>query len=172
MGEGDDLVLGLMAEAGDTAGDTETLATCANWIDSLASVLDDWKLPRTLQEWSVSLSAAVQMFLRADAAGEQQQIDGAPRTIQRLPVLSTLSGNRQHISFGVVRDWLENELDADSFGSGFLVGGMTIAALKPMRSLPFRIIAVAGLDDGVFPRANGARRSTCSSRNHAAATAT
>lgn len=152
MGEGDDLVLGLMAEAGDTAGDTETLATFANWIDTLASVLDDWKLPRTLQEWSISLSAAVHMFLRADAAGEQQQILDVLRTIQRLPVLSTLSGNTQHISFGVVRDWLENELDADSFGSGFLVGGMTIAALKPMRSLPFRIIAVAGLDDGVFPR--------------------
>ncbi len=32
------------------------------------------------------------------------------------------------------------------------MGGMTVAALKPMRSLPFRVIAVVGLDDGVFPR--------------------
>ena len=56
------------------------------------------------------------------------------------------------VSFGVVRDWLDAELDVDGFGSGFLMGGMTVAALKPMRSLPFRVIAVAGLDDGAFPR--------------------
>jgi exonuclease V gamma subunit len=67
----------------------------------------------------------------------------------------------------VVRDWLENELDADSFGSGFLVGGMTIAALKPMRSCPFVSLPWPDSTTASFRAATGVRRSTCSSRSDA-----
>lgn len=31
-------------------------------------------------------------------------------------------------------------------------GAVTVSSLEPMRSVPFRVIAILGLDDGVFPR--------------------
>lgn len=34
-----------------------------------------------------------------------------------------------------------------------VTGGVTVCALEPMRSVPFRVIAMLGLDDGAFPRA-------------------
>lgn len=35
-----------------------------------------------------------------------------------------------------------------------VTGAVTICAMEPMRSVPFRVIAVVGLDDGSFPRAS------------------
>jgi exodeoxyribonuclease V gamma subunit len=52
----------------------------------------------------------------------------------------------------VVRAHLASRLADDGFGRGFLTGGITFAALKPMRTIPFEMICVAGLDDGAFPR--------------------
>ncbi|MBK6485392.1 MAG: exodeoxyribonuclease V subunit gamma [Gemmatimonadetes bacterium] len=152
VGRSDDLVLGLLPEAGDTAGEAETMARFASWVDALASTLTGWREPRTLPEWSASLSQAVQRFLVADSGDEQQLVYTVDAAIRRLESLSEVTGYDEQVPFAVVRDWLEQQLGDDGFGSGFLVGGMTVAALKPMRSLPFRVIAVAGLDDGVFPR--------------------
>ena len=72
--------------------------------------------------------------------------------IRQLGALAEVADHHDEVSFGVVRDWLETQLTDDGFGTGFLIGGMTVAALKPMRSIPFRVIAVVGLDDETFPR--------------------
>jgi exodeoxyribonuclease V gamma subunit len=37
-------------------------------------------------------------------------------------------------------------------GLGFLTGGVTFCAMLPMRSIPFRVIALIGMNDGAFPR--------------------
>lgn len=152
VGRSDDPVLGLLPEAGDTAGEADVMAAFASWVDALASTLLDWRTPRPLVEWSVTLSRAVDRFLVAAEGDEQQQVYAVDATIRRLATLAELTDYGERVPFAVVRDWLEQQLDDDGFGSGFLTGGMTVAALKPMRSLPFRVIAVAGLDDGVFPR--------------------
>lgn len=151
VGRSNDAVLGVLPESGDTTGDPESLATFADWVDRLATTLGGWRAARTLAEWSLTLLDAVDQFLRADS-GEQQVVAELQATIRGLAVLGAVARHAESVPFAVVRDWLEGALDDDGFGSGFLKGGMTVAALKPMRSLPFKVIAVAGLDDGVFPR--------------------
>ncbi|MHC5068511.1 MAG: hypothetical protein ACYTF0_07960, partial [Planctomycetota bacterium] len=47
---------------------------------------------------------------------------------------------------------LSTALESRAFGGGFLSGGITFCAMKPMRSIPFRVIAMLGLDDQAFPR--------------------
>ncbi|CAG0984641.1 partial RecBCD enzyme subunit RecC, partial [Anaerolineae bacterium] len=44
-------------------------------------------------------------------------------------------------------------IDADAQpGARFLSGGITLASMKPMRPLPYRVIALLGMGDGEFPR--------------------
>jgi len=148
----DDLVLGVLPEAGDTMGDPELLASLATWIDDLAAALTQWRDPRTLADWSATLLGAVDRFLRGTDAESTQALATVSTTLRRLVSIGEVAGHDGMVPFAVVRDWVEVQLDDEGFGSGFLQGGMTVAALKPMRSLPFRVIAVAGLDDGVFPR--------------------
>lgn len=152
VGRLDDPVLGVLPEVGDTAGEPEILATLAEWVDELHATVAGWRAPRTLAEWSATLLDTVERFLVADDFAEQQMVLALMGSIRRLPALQEVARYGSLVPFAVVRDWLEGQLDDEGFGSGFLQGGMTVAALKPMRSLPFRVIAVAGLDDGVFPR--------------------
>jgi exodeoxyribonuclease V gamma subunit len=151
-GEYHEQVLGVLPTAGDTAGDPETLAQLADWIDALAAHVNSWRTARSLGEWSAAFSAAVESLLMPDSVPEKQSVESLNRTISRLREIAELTAYDALVPFSLVRDWLENQFDDDGLGSGFLTGGMTVAALKPMRSLPFRVIAVAGLDDGVFPR--------------------
>ena len=151
-GRGDDPVLGVLPEAGDTAGDPATLGRLAAWVDELSTTLTSWGTRRPVAEWSAALLDATQRFLHAADGHDQQTLGEVAGMIRQLGALAEVAGHHDDVSFGVVRDWLETQLTDDGFGTGFLIGGMTVAALKPMRSIPFRVIAVVGLDDETFPR--------------------
>src|SRR5262249_13705885 len=57
------------------------------------------------------------------------------------------------LEFGVVRDVLLDRLDAVPERQRFLLGGVTFCGMVPQRSIPFRVVAVLGLNDGEYPRA-------------------
>ncbi|MGB1262567.1 MAG: exodeoxyribonuclease V subunit gamma [Cognaticolwellia sp.] len=56
------------------------------------------------------------------------------------------------ISLAVVRDFLNSHFSQPDPGRQFMVGQVTFCSMLPMRSIPFKIIAVLGLNDGEFPR--------------------
>ena len=58
----------------------------------------------------------------------------------------------QKISLAVVRDFLQSHFSEPDPGRQFLVGQVTFCSMLPMRSIPFKVIAVLGLNDGEFPR--------------------
>jgi len=48
--------------------------------------------------------------------------------------------------------FIMERLRAEHPGRALLAAGVTVAALQPMRSIPFRVIALVGMADGVIPR--------------------
>jgi exodeoxyribonuclease V gamma subunit len=56
------------------------------------------------------------------------------------------------ISLSVIRDFLTNHFSQPDPGRQFMVGQITFCSMLPMRSIPFKVIAVLGLNDGDFPR--------------------
>lgn len=58
------------------------------------------------------------------------------------------------IPLSVVRSVLENAFaSAEQTGSQFMSGQITVCSMVPMRSIPFKVVAILGLNDGEFPRA-------------------
>lgn len=151
-GRTESLVAGVLPHAGDTIGDPATLGALARWTDRLFDALDTLRDARPLAEWTTTLRALVDAFLCAEGEREERELAQLLGVIDGLESLGADAGVSRPTDLAVVRDWMENELAGDSLGSGFLVGGMTVCALKPMRAIPFRVIAVAGLDDDSFPR--------------------
>jgi exodeoxyribonuclease V gamma subunit len=47
---------------------------------------------------------------------------------------------------------VEGAFEDRARGDRPVTGAVTVCALEPMRSVPFRVIALLGMDDGVFPR--------------------
>lgn len=47
---------------------------------------------------------------------------------------------------------LKEKLSAPASAHGFLEGGLTFCGMLPMRSIPFKVICLLGMNDGAFPR--------------------
>lgn len=151
VGGADASMLGVLPIAGASSGDPDALGALAVWVDRVAAVLQDWKRPRTLDEWSADLVRVAEEFLR----GEDRDAQAArSRLLEELRHIATdLPADAvTPIAFAVVREWLEQELAEGEGSARGVTGSVTVAEWKPMRSIPFRVIAVAGLDDATFPR--------------------
>ena len=152
MGRTNEPVDGIYPAAGDTIGDPETLGLFAQFIDTLFDTLTDWRTGRTLAEWSVTLRTA---FTRLLATSDDDQAVELAELLTAVDALATLDagdGAARVVELAVVRDWLEQRLAGEGHAAGFLAGGMTVAELRPMRVVPHRLVAIAGLDDASFPR--------------------
>lgn len=56
------------------------------------------------------------------------------------------------VSPDVFRHWMAEHIDESDSGGAFLSGGITFATLIPMRSIPFEVICLLGMNDNEYPR--------------------
>ncbi|MEJ2692257.1 MAG: exodeoxyribonuclease V subunit gamma, partial [Candidatus Thiodiazotropha sp.] len=87
---------------------------------------------------------------QADAENGDQ-LDEVREIIQLLTEEAEEAGFEGRVSLPVIRFRLQALFDAAD-ARGFLGGGISCCALAPMRSLPFRVICLLGMNDGAFPR--------------------
>jgi len=102
----------------------------------------DWK--QFLQQLKENLFSPV-----SEDSNAQQIIEQA---IDDLGEYTAHAHYEQNISLPVVRDFLQAHFNQPEPGRQFMAGQVTFCSMVPMRSVPFRIIAVLGLNDGEFPR--------------------
>jgi exodeoxyribonuclease V gamma subunit len=121
--------------------DTRALARLrgtAEWVDAIRAILDGFILDG---------------FILADQEGEREVLS-LVELAGKLGECGSQSGFCGEVGIEVVRYWLEERLGKSERGFGFLTGGVTFCAMLPMRSIPFPVVALIGMDDGAFPRRN------------------
>lgn len=99
------------------------------WLNYLHQFVDDFFQEQTEQKLAI-IKDAINLF------GEYTQ----------------LAEFSDSISLGVVQSFLLNHFSVPDPGRQFMIGQVTFCSMVPMRSIPFKIIAVLGLNDGEFPR--------------------
>ncbi len=138
----------------DVAGDAaRTLGCLAGFCDALFTLDDRLARSRDLEGWADVLLDAVDAFFLSDDDGEAelQLVRGA---VAALAELGRRSGFRDAVPLAVVRAHLADALERAPFGGGYLSGGVTFCSLRPLRGIPFRFVALLGMDDGAFPRSD------------------
>jgi len=58
----------------------------------------------------------------------------------------------ERIDLVIVVDFLNSHFSQGDASRQFMIGQVTFCSMLPMRSIPFKVIAVLGLNDGEFPR--------------------
>jgi exodeoxyribonuclease V gamma subunit len=131
--------------------DAALLGVLAELVRSLGATLRDFETPRALPEWTLALGTlARELFGEdGDAAREIAAIHQAIDTIGRTAAAAGFAGE---VDASVVHLLLERQADQLGAERGFLSGGVTFSAMVPMRSIPFRVVALLGMNDGDFPR--------------------
>jgi exodeoxyribonuclease V gamma subunit len=150
-GPRDDLVAGILPLGTATMNYLELLGRFDTWVTDLFGRLEEMRTSRSLNEWADLLSDLLEDFF-APVGDEEQALQSVREELNRLRRAGeSMGGAPSQVEMAVVRDHLEQSLSEEGGGVSFISGAVTFCALKPMRTIPFRLIAVAGLDDSSFP---------------------
>ncbi|WP_224961741.1 exodeoxyribonuclease V subunit gamma [Geomonas subterranea] len=112
--------------------------------------------PRVPAEWVPVLRRILDDFILPDQEGEREFLS-LIEIVKKLGECGGQAGFEEQIGLEVVRYWVEQQLGSSERGLGFLTGGVTFCAMLPMRSIPFPVVALIGMDEGRFPRGNPAQ---------------
>ena len=130
------------------AGDT--LGRFAAFVDELAAWRNELEAPRSPAEWREPLGRLAERFLAADEdpAGHQAILDA----IDGFVTTATEQGFQRALPIETVEAEISHALESGAGGWPFRLGGVVVCDLAAMRSLPYRVIGLLGMNDGVFPR--------------------
>lgn len=145
------LFRGIAPYDGMEGSDTRTLGRLADFIARVEQFAGDFAHPRTLAQWRESLATLLEDFFAADD-DLAHELAGVSGLVQSLEELEAESGFSETLDLAVIRAWLSSRLGEEERGFGFMTGGVTFCAMLPMRSIPFKVVALIGMNDGAFPR--------------------
>ena len=134
-------------------GNAEVLGHFAEFLRRIFNLIAALENRRPMAEWEPILQNILDDFIQPDEdqASESQLLRATLRDLSRQ---AADAGCDEPVDLAVVIEALNQSLEADRFGSGFITGGVTFCALKPMRSIPFKVICLIGMNDGAFPRSD------------------
>jgi len=153
--DGDALVLGVAPLTGIEGKDgralLEGVVDFAERVVVAARTLDG---ARTLSDWRDVLLRLLEDFV-ALPPDRRWQIDAVVDGLVELTEQAAAAGFDALLDRGAVETLLEGRFSIPEPGAGFLSGRVTFCQLTPMRSIPFRVVCLVGMDDGEFPRGGG-----------------
>ncbi len=115
----------------------------------LLDALRDWRqrlqAPRSMEAWQMTLLQLLSAFFDEDEAGQLQAVREALADMVSQADDTPLDGL-------LLRHILKRKLDECTMQHRYLTGGVNICGMRPMRAVPFRVIALLGMQDEDFPR--------------------
>ena len=128
-----------------------------DFVERLGSLADQLARPRPLAEWADDLQVLIDTLFDEREAGETLLL--LSQACAALRDQAQAADLTRPIELELVHQQLSAALQQGG-GAGFLTGAVTFCTMVPMRSLPFRVVCLLGLDDGAFRGARRRRAST------------
>ncbi len=135
--------------------ETEVAGLAAQIIDRIVTVRSILGKPRPLSEWAPTIAAAVRL-LAAPAWDEQWQWSGLERLLARSFPPGASGAPDPLIGADEARLMVDDWSRDVPSPLHFRTGDITVCTLVPMRSVPYRVVCLLGMDDQRFPRSSRA----------------
>ena len=134
-----------------TGSQAETLGKFAGFVTTVDRVVKQMERSRSLPEWSGQFQELLSDFIAPDESSEREYTAIAMLG-EQITNTATLADFIGDVEPAVMISWLRSRLEQQEQGVGFMTGGVTFCAMLPMRSIPFRVVALIGMNDSAFPR--------------------
>lgn len=118
------------------------------FVSTLIAVLAPIDKPGTMPQWRDRLCAILEtMFAGPDA-------EACTIVEQSLTIMAYEAGRADCtalLDLQTATEALRERLDMGSTTTGILSGAVTFSDMQTLRGVPFKVVAIVGLDDGIFP---------------------
>lgn len=149
--EGDRLFGGILPYAEVEGSAARVLSALLDYLDLLQVWRKRLQAEMSVGDWTVELNALLADLFDPEPEDEAvlQSVRDALAAVARD---AALAQSRSPIGIEVMAAELRRRLEAESARRFSLRGGVCVAEWSAARALPFEVICVLGLNDGVFPR--------------------
>ncbi|MEO7766024.1 MAG: exodeoxyribonuclease V subunit gamma, partial [Ferruginibacter sp.] len=122
-----------------------------HFIQVLKGYIQDRAKKRNLAEWGQYIQQLVENLVFQSDAGDAEE--DYQRLLLYIENLNELTDTyNEPISFEVFKHSFLDIIATETRAAAFALGGITFCSLIPMRSIPFKIVALLGMDFDKFPR--------------------
>jgi exodeoxyribonuclease V gamma subunit len=144
-----DMFRGIVPIAGVEGKNAEALGRFWRLFSRLTDVAKQLASARTAADWQTCIAGLLTDFFgeRGDDEGRIQKIRDAVAELAE-----QARGLEEALAPDLIHRWLQQRLGAERHHGRYFSGGVTFCGMRPMRSLPFKVICVLGLQDQAFPR--------------------
>ena len=127
------------------------LGSFVDFVHRLFAGVEELRQERGLSEWSKVLLKIIDDLFAADEETLQEllRLKSAVRDLEKIARDAAFTGT---VSIDVVRHHLGKAFGHAAEGAGFLERGVTFCSMLPMRSIPFKVICLMGMNHESFPR--------------------
>ena len=149
----DRLFEGVMPYDNIEGGEAAALGRFLTFADELFRQASDLGRLMTISDWSRTLIGILDKFFRIDDDMESERgLHVFRQKLRALEGMQVNAGFCEAVGIDVIKYYLRHVLAEEMLGSGFLTGGITFCAILPMRSIPFKVICLLGMNNNSFPR--------------------
>ena len=131
--------------------DADLLGRLAHFIHTLAQSLERFEEQMTAGQWVRCLKQVVSAML-APGPGDESDLRFVFTTLDTLAQDAESAGFKGTLSFAAIREMITRKLDRQTSHGRFMAGAVTFCNLTPMRSIPFKVVVLMGMDEAAFPR--------------------
>ncbi|WP_027857096.1 exodeoxyribonuclease V subunit gamma [Marinobacterium jannaschii] len=127
------------------------LGQLLEFIDLLERCQQSFSGDKPLNQWILEINQLLQDTYLADD-DDEVAMERVRELLKRLAEQTADAAFDQPISAEILHDYLSNGLSSQRSSQRFMVGAINFCTLMPMRSIPFRVVCLLGMNDGDYPR--------------------
>ena len=151
MPESDGLYDGILPYEAIQGLDAALCGQLADFIEAIRQLAETIEQQRSVDEWIQTLNTLLDRFFEPDI-DDERPLQLIRSSLENLREQLLDAGYSDHLSRDILVDYLAAKLDSERGSQRFLAGQVNFCTLMPMRSIPFRVICLLGMNDGVYPR--------------------
>lgn len=122
----------------------------SHFVTVLSANIRDRYAERTLVEWGDYILSTVSNIIYQSEDDDNEHFQLLADYVKKINVIS--ENVPEKVGFDVFKHSFLNNLSLETRSGNFASGGITFCSLIPMRSIPFKVVAVLGLGFDKFPR--------------------
>ncbi len=132
----------------------DIMAQLCAFIDKLDRWRKRLKGEFNAEQWQQHLQQLLDDFFVAttEQGSDEAELLLIRKSLASLVDTTELAQFKQSMKMDLVKEWLNGHLDSSQRQSRFMGQGVTFCGMVPMRSIPFPVVCLIGMNDDSYPR--------------------